>query len=301
MLRLFLTGFGMGSADIIPGVSGGTIAFIFGIYEELIHSIKIATGPALKLLLQGKIKQSFQTIPFKFLIPVSMGILTALFTLARLISYLLDHQPVYIWSFFFGLVLSSILIVKRRIAKWNNNLIFSLALSTIGTYILVGAVPVETPATLPMFFLSGIIAIIAMILPGISGSFLLVIMGKYQQILNAVVDKNFSILIAVSAGAIIGLALFSRFLSWLFKHHHDLTVAILIGFLIGSLRKIWPWKQTLSTTFDRHGEIIPLVQKNILPALEPSTFYAVLLIAAGTFLIIYLEKLHAVEEHQSNV
>jgi putative membrane protein len=287
----------MGSADIVPGVSGGTIAFIFGIYEQLIQSIKTVTGKTLNLLLQKKIKQSIQSIPVKFLLPIFIGILSALFSLANIISYLLDKQPVYIWSFLFGLVLSSIIIVKNRVKSWNNTNIILLITSTICTYILVGAVPVETSESIPMYFLSGVIAICAMILPGISGSFLLVIMGKYQQILNAVVEKNFIILIAVMAGAVIGLALFARVLSWLFKNYHDLTISILIGFLIGSLRKVWPWKVTLQTYTDSHGEILPLVQKNIFPpAIDYSFFISMALFALGIFLIIYLEKKHAVED-----
>lgn len=292
----------MGSADIVPGVSGGTIAFILGVYEELVYSIKVASGKALKQIIKGDITGAFKTIPFAFLVPLGAGILTALVTLASLISNLLDTQPVYIWSFFFGLVVASVFIVSKRVRSWTTTNFISLIIAAAGAYMLVGAVPVDTPATPLAFFLSGAIAIIAMILPGVSGSFLLVIMGKYYQILEAVVQRDVVSLGLVAAGAVIGLAMFSRLLSWLFARHHDLVIAILTGFMIGSLRKIWPWKMVTSTYIDSHGEELALTSRNILPEVFDSTvMIAVVLAVAAAGLIMYLETLSVTHEKTEDV
>jgi len=291
-LRLFLTGFGMGIADIIPGVSGGTIAFIFGIYEELIISIKTVTGEVLRLAVKGSIVDAIKTIPFGFLIPLFAGIATAILLLARTLEHLLETQPVFIRAFFFGLVIASGYLVSRQIKKWSNKImlmmIFALALS----FVLVGIVPVQTPDTALAFFLSGVIAIIAMILPGVSGAFLLLVLGKYNQVLNAVVELDFLTIGLVAAGAVLGLALFSRVLSWLFKYYHNLVVAALTGLMLGSLRKLWPWKEVLKMGLDRHGEIVVLQEANILPrTLDAAVFAAVILTLVGAGIILYLTKL----------
>lgn len=291
ILKNFLIGVGMGSADIVPGVSGGTIAFIFGIYQRLIDSIKLVSTTSLKLFLKGKFVEAFQSIPWSFLISVFSGILIALLSLAKLIAYLLVNQPVYIWSFFFGLVIASIFIVSKRVKKWQKGLLLSLLLSSVLGFMLVGFVPVETANTLPLIFLSGVIAICAMILPGVSGSFLLIVLGKYQQILQAVLDKDILRLGIFAMGAVIGLALFSQFLSWLFAKHHDLAISVLIGFMIGSLRKVWPWKQTLLTRVNSHGDIVPILQKNILPhAFSSQTLFAIALMLLALVLMFYLSK-----------
>ena len=291
-LRLFLTGFGMGSADLVPGVSGGTIAFIFGIYEQLINSIKTVTGETLKLALQFKIKQAIQSIPFTFLIPLFAGIAVAILSLSKLLEHLLTNQPVYVWSFFFGLVIVSIYLVSQKITNWQPRSIIALIFSSIVAYIIVGAVPQETPANPIFFLLSGAIAISAMILPGISGSFLLVIMGKYQQILTAVNQRDIVTLGIFMIGIVVGISLFSRLLSWLFKNYHNMTIAILTGFMIGSLRKIWPWKETILTRIDSHGIEVPVVQNNILPSTMDSTvLFAIALAVLAGWLMLYLSKL----------
>ncbi len=296
-IRLFLIGFGMGSADIVPGVSGGTIAFIFGVYEELIYSIKKVSGEVIRLILQGKFKQAAEEVPFSFLIPLGLGILTAIVSLAQLLSNLLDTSPVYVWSFFFGLVVASILIVKRRVVSWDIHDFFLLGAAAALSFFVVGAVPVQTPDTTLAFFLAGAIAIVAMILPGISGSFILVLLGKYEQVLNAVVSVEIATLLTVMLGAVIGLGVFSRILSWLFAKHHDISVVILTGLMIGSLRKIWPWKEVLSTTFDRHGVEVPLEQVNVLPgAFDSGFFIALALAVTAMFIMIYLDKLNATDE-----
>jgi putative membrane protein len=296
-LRLFFTGFTMGSADIVPGVSGGTIAFIFGIYEELLYSIKLVSGQVPRLLLQGKIKEAIGVVPFPFLLPLGAGLAAAIITLTSVISYLLQTYPVFIWSFFFGLVLASVVIVSRRIVTWDLHDMVAATVAAAAAYLIVGAVPVETPATLPAFFISGAIAICAMILPGISGSFLLIIMGKYEQIVNAVTQRDFIILGTVILGAVLGLALFSRLLSWLFRRHHDVVVAVLTGFMVGSLRKIWPWKETLTTRINSKGIEVPLQEANILPtAFDQSVMIALLLCALGIVLILLLERFKVTDE-----
>jgi putative membrane protein len=241
-LRLYLTGLSMGTADLIPGVSGGTIAFVSGIYEELLHSINLITGQVLKLWLKGQIREGWSLIPFRFLLPLALGMISAIFGLAHALSWLLETYPLYVWGFFFALVMTSTMIVAKRVRVWNASRATLFALSAIGAFFLVGLSPVETPFTLWAIFLSGFIAICAMILPGISGSFILLLLGKYQQVLKAVTESDFLTLGVLGLGCVLGLALFSRFLSWLFKKYHDISVVILAGFMLGSVRKIWPWQ-----------------------------------------------------------
>lgn len=299
MLHLFFTGFAMGSADIVPGVSGGTIAFIFGIYKDLVNSIKHVSGETLALLLKGQVRQAIAGVPFAFLVPLVLGIGAAVITLANLLSRLLEDHPVYVWSFFFGLVLASVLVVRKRVTHWTPPKIALLLAAALGAYVLVGAVPVETPETALAFFLSGSIAIVAMILPGVSGSFILVLLGKYEQVLAAVTDRDILTLLLIIAGAAIGLALFSRILSWLFAKHHDLAIAVLTGFMLGSLRKIWPWKEVMSTRINRHGDEVPLHEVNILPpAWDETVLLAVFLAGLAIALILYLESLQATREQQ---
>lgn len=301
-IRLFLTGFSMGTADIVPGVSGGTIAFIAGIYEELIYSIKSLSGKVLFLALKGKPHQAIKATPFRFLVPLGLGILIAFATLSKLISTLLATQPVYMWSFFLGLVIASIYVVRKRVVTWDPTDILAFVLSAIGAYFLVGLVPSQTPNTLPFIFLSGFIAIIAMILPGISGSFLLLIMGKYDQILHAVVEKDILTIGVFGIGAVIGLAIFSRVLTWLFQRHHDLVIAILTGFMLGSLRKVWPWKEVVEYRINSKGLEVPLYEVNVLPQKIDSSFmFAIFLIIAGAAIIIYLGRLHLIKETTQDI
>lgn len=301
-LRLFLTGFSMGVADLIPGVSGGTLAFLSGIYEELIYSIKQVTGKTLQLVLRGRVVEAFNSIPFPFLIPLAFGLLSAVLTLASLLSYLLEAYPVYVWSFFFGLVLASTLIVMKRVVNWDLSDKISFVMAAIGAYILVGLVPVETPDSLLMYFLAGAVAICAMILPGISGSFILLLLGKYQQVLTAVTNRDVLTLGVFMGGCAFGIALFSRVLFWLFKRHHDISVAVLAGFMLGSVRKIWPWKEVVSTRINSHGVEVPLVENNVLPAaFDLSIFIALALAGIAVFLVYRLDKLHLVRDQTSDL
>lgn len=232
----------MGAADVIPGVSGGTIAFIMGIYAELLDSIKSVNGEALKLLLKGKIGVFWKHINGTFLASLFAGILISVFSLAKLMKYLLEFHPVPLWSFFFGLILASAVYILKGLDKWSIRNIISLLVGVaIGAFICLAS-PGQTPDALWFIFLSGAIAICAMILPGISGSFILLLLGKYAFVMEAVSTLNIPVLVVFAAGACIGIVCFSHFLSWLLKKFYMLTIALLSGFMIGSLLKVWPWK-----------------------------------------------------------
>lgn len=301
-IRLFATGFSMGIADLIPGVSGGTIAFLSGIYEELLHSIKVVTGKTLRLTLQGKFTESLRSVPIYFLLPLGAGILAAIFSLASVLTWLFEHYPVFLWAFFFGLVLASVYVVLKRIQRWDATDKIMFLIAAVAAYFLVGLTPVESPNTLPLVFASGMIAICAMILPGISGSFILLLLGKYQQVLNAVHERDFLLLAVFAAGCAVGLALFTRLLSWLFSRHHDISVAVLAGFMLGSLRKIWPWKETVQTRINSHGIEVPLIEKNVLPdAFDPSVLGVLLLGLAGIMIVLYLDHKKVVKEHTQDI
>ncbi len=295
-LGLAARGFAMGAADVVPGVSGGTMAFILGIYEELINSIRAFTMPnTLKLLSRFQIKQLIESLPWRFLLAVGLGILTAIFSLAHFLEIALESYPSLLWAFFFGLVVASILTVIHRVKAWNAITAAAIVCGTIFAYFLVGMVPAETPDAWWFLFLSGAIAICAMILPGISGSFILVLLGKYQDILAAVTQRDIVTLFWVTCGVIIGITTFAQLVGWLFKHYHDVTVALLIGFMAGSLRKIWPWKNTLESFLDRHGKEVPLIQENILPEWNGTVGIAILLALLGAVIVLIL---HHVAKHQ---
>lgn len=280
-LGLILRGFFMGTADIVPGVSGGTIALITGIYEELILSIKSLDLAIIRFLFALKFKEVFIRVKWEFLISLFLGILLAVFSLARVITWLLVHQPVLLWSFFFGLVLASVYVVSRQIVVWDFKTFFAISFAASIAYVTVGLVPLSTPDDKWFVFISGGIATCAMILPGISGSFTLVILGKYQYILNAVNNRDFLTLAIFISGSFIGILGFARVLSWFFKKYHDDTIAMLTGLMLGSLRKIWPWKKTLLTITNRQGSEIPVEQVNILP----STFHLEVMFAVGLALL----------------
>lgn len=271
----------MGLADLIPGVSGGTIAFLSGIYEELLQSIKIVSGRTLKFLLQGQFTAAIKSVPWHFLIPLLLGLFISIFTLAHTMSWLLANYPIFVWAFFFGLVLASTGVVLKRVVRWDTSDKIAFAVAAIAAYILVGATPAATPTDLPLMFIYGAIAICAMILPGISGSYILLLLGQYQNILAAVTERDFITLGVFTLGCIIGLSLFARALTWLFTRHHDISVAILAGLMLGSIRKIWPWQ-----------EIVANREINVLPAeFSASVAIALLLAALAAALVYYLDRL----------
>ncbi len=286
---LTLKGVGMGAADVVPGVSGGTIAFIVGIYEELLNSIKSVDLEAIKMFFQFKWKDLWTKVNGSFLVSVFLGVGLSILSLAKLITFLLENHPVLVWSFFFGLVLASTIVVSRQIRQFSWDRWLTFALGTVGAFFITVATPSNTPETLPFVFLSGAIAICAMILPGISGSFILVLLGKYFYIMNALKNFEVTTILTFLAGASIGIVSFSNVLSWLLKKYHDLTIALLSGFMLGSLNKVWPWKETIETYVDRHGVEKPLVEHNILP--DVYLFEGIALMIAGFILVMGLEKL----------
>ena len=289
---LGVKGFCMGASDVVPGVSGGTMAFILGIYEELIDAIKSFDLKSLQFLVTLKFRPLLDRISWQFLLAVGIGILAAIFSLSKLLSWLLQNRPVFIWSFFLGLILASVLSVSRRVEAWRILTWLCLVCGTLGSYFLVGLVPVSTPNDYWFLFLCGAVAICAMILPGISGSYILVLLGKYQYVLDAVNHRDFLVLGLVAAGACVGIIAFSRILGWLLKNYHDLMVATLTGLMIGSLRKVWPWKETLESVVDLHGQMVPLVQSNILPGQWNGEFLAALsLMVAGLLAVLFLDWL----------
>ena len=241
-LRICIAGFCMGAADIVPGVSGGTMAFILGIYQELLNSIKSADSHLLRLLLKLRFREASNYFPWRFLAAVGAGIFMAILTLAKVLETQLETNPTKVWSFFFGLVLASIFTVARSIKGWKPSLILIAAISCLVSYSILGVTPTTTPETTWFLFLSGAIAINAMILPGISGAYILVLLGKYKYILSAVNSRDILTLAIVLAGAAVGLTTFVRLLSWLLDKYRNITMALLSGLMIGSLRRLWPWK-----------------------------------------------------------
>jgi len=290
---ILLKGMAMGAADVVPGVSGGTIAFISGIYEELIRSIN---GINFSLITTWR-KEGFLAVWEKanaaFLLSLLSGIAISVASLAKLISWLLDHQPVLLWSFFFGLVLASILIVARSISRWNLATILMLLAGAVAAWWITSLPPIENTSSLLYLFLSGALAICAMILPGISGAFILVLLGSYKPILDAVHERNFLMLGTVALGALFGLLSFSRLLKWMFQHYENLTLTLLTGFILGSLNKIWPWKLVLETR--TYGEkIIPVREMNVSPFAyegDSQLIPAILLAIMGFSIIFVLQKL----------
>ena len=256
VFSLVVKGFVMGSADVVPGVSGGTMALVLGIYERLINSIRCVNKRTISLIFKFRIKEFFQEVPWRFLGAIGAGILLAIFTLARPIEWLLEHKQAYVWAFFFGLVVASIFFVRRKVRKFTALNISTLIAGGIIAYLIAGLLPTTTPEGMLYYFISGVIAICAMILPGISGSYLLLIMGKYEQILHAVNDREFSTLLVFTLGALVGIVIFAKFLSWLLQHYHDFTMAALIGLMIGSLRRIWPWQMHVESNVHILGLIL---------------------------------------------
>ena len=283
----------MGAADVVPGVSGGTIAFISGIYEELIESINNVNLSLFKTLKKEGIAAFWKQLNGNFLVALFCGILISVVSLAKGISWLLLNQPILLWSFFFGLVVASILFVGKSIEKWNLATIVMLIIGAIAAYYITTLPPSENTDSLPYLFFSGALAICAMILPGISGAFILVLLGSYKVILDAVHERDIKIVATVGLGAIFGLLSFARLLKWMFKNYKDLTLAILTGFILGSLNKIWPWKKVLETKVFG-DKIITVDEQSISPfAFEGDNqlLFAILLAVLGFSLILLLEKL----------
>ena len=296
-LRLFFTGFAMGASDIVPGVSGGTMAFILGVYETLINAIKSFNVDAIRLALRFKIKELLEHTSFKFLVALGLGLLTAVVTLSGFLSSVMDdpHGRVFLFAFFFGLVLASILTVGVKV-RWSMAPMVMFVIGVVAAFIIVNIVPAEGDHSLPMLFVAGMIAITAMILPGISGSFMLLIMGQYDYVLTSVSNRDLPPIITVGVGAVVGIIAFSRVLSFLLARYYDVTVATLVGFMGGSLWKIYPWKECLASDFDRHGDFRCLAEQNILPDFASGDFVlAIVLMVAGFLIVNLLDHLQSKE------
>ncbi|WP_106567926.1 DUF368 domain-containing protein [Cecembia rubra] len=296
-ILLFFKGMSMGAADLVPGVSGGSIALITGIYEQLLESIKSIDGKALSLLKRLEFKAFWKHINGRFLLTLLIGILTSIFTLSKIISYLMEEHPIPLWSFFSGLIVISALIILRDIQKWNLGVVFALLIGTGTAYLITGLPPTGSPDALWFVFVAGAIAICAMILPGISGSFLLLILGQYEKILLAVNQKDVITLGLFALGCILGLLSFSRLISWLLKNYHAITIGLLSGFMLGSINKLWPWKQVISYRLNSKGLQQPFITENILPhhyleltGQESLILYAALAFSFGVFLVLGIER-----------
>ncbi|SDL87686.1 putative membrane protein [Kriegella aquimaris] len=282
----------MGAADVVPGVSGGTIAFISGIYEELITSINNIEPSLFKVWKNEGFNVFWRKLNGNFLVALFLGIAISILSLAKFISWLLVNEAILLWSFFFGLVVASIFFVGKAIEKWNIAAVLVLLIGAALAYYITILPPSENVESLPFLFLSGALAVCAMILPGISGAFILVLLGSYKTILDAVHERNVQIIATVGLGAIFGLLSFAKLLKWMFNHYKNITLALLTGFILGSLNKIWPWKEVLETqTFG--DKIITVKEQNISPMAfdgDAQITYAIIAAIIGFSLIFVLER-----------
>ncbi|MBC8259926.1 MAG: DUF368 domain-containing protein [SAR324 cluster bacterium] len=292
-LQLFLKGLAMGTADIVPGVSGGTVAFITGIYLNLLAAISSINGKILGLVLALQFKKALTELHLRFLVTLVAGIALALISTAHLMHFLLTEHPVQTWSVFMGLITASILIVGHSIEN-RFSTFPTLLLGTLLAYGITGLIPLQTPEEAWYIFFSGMIAICAMILPGLSGSFILLILGKYVFITaalrNPFLPDNLEIIFIFTAGCIIGILGFSRVLRYSLERWHDFTLALLTGFMIGAMRKVWPWKVTLESQIIRGKEHV-LREENVWPEANLELGLALLLMLAGFSVVILLDKI----------
>lgn len=303
---LFLKGIAMGAADVVPGVSGGTIAFISGIYEELITTIHRLNFSFFKLWKKQGFIAAWQFYNLRFLALLFGGVFFSLLLFAKIIGWLLINEPIALWSFFFGLILASVVYIGRMIRPWNFGVVAAIITAAFVAYFITLAEPVASPESLWFLFFAGFIAIIAMILPGISGSFILLLIGAYEVFLGSInqfseglTTANFEMvttalikLITFGLGAIVGLKVFSGVLNWLFKNYKNITLAVLTGFMLGALNKIWPWKEVLSYRTNSKGEIVPFLEKSVTPANfegDPQLMTAFVFMIIGFILIFILE------------
>ena len=298
----------MGAADVIPGVSGGTIAFITGLYDKLLASINAIDSPAVKLFFTGKFKEFWKHINGGFLLSLFCGILFSVMTLAGLMQYLLEFHPIQTWAFFFGLIVASSIFILRGIEGWNLKAVLFLVLGVILGVTVCTLSPTTTPDALWFIFLSGAIAICAMILPGISGSFILLILGKYQYIMSTIsgltsgnaIGESMVVLGVFAVGAVCGILAFSRFLHWLLGKFHKETLIVLAGFIIGSLVKVWPWNNMDAIVLSQFPEaatfaeaadnpLSRMIYSDYLNQVDMMTGSAILFALIGFFLVTGIE------------
>ncbi len=288
-------GMAMGAADVVPGVSGGTIAFISGIYEELLTSISAINLEAFKTLKNDGFSAAWKQINGNFLISLFTGILLSVLTLAKVISWFLEAHPILLWSFFFGLVVASIWYIAKQISQWNSIGVLLFIVGAVLAFYITTLNPLVSENSSSLFlFLAGALASCAMILPGISGSFILVLLGAYKPILEALNSRDVGVIALVATGAVFGLLSFSRVLKWLFTNYKNYTLMLLTGFILGSLNKIWPWKKVLTYRTNSHGEQVPFNEMSVSPFSfegDPQLLFAVVLSGIGFGLLIALEKI----------
>jgi len=302
-----LKGMAMGAADVVPGVSGGTIAFISGIYQELLASINKVDFSFFTSWKKNDFKTAWQQINGSFLLALILGIGISILSLSKIITHLLQTHTLLVWAFFFGLVLASIVFVGKQITKWQLKNVLFLMVGSVIAYLITIAEPTSSPEGYFYIFLSGVLGIIAMILPGVSGAFILLLMGSYETVIGTINDFRTGLvalnwellmpaitkLLTFAVGALIGLKLFSKILTWMFNHHRNLILSVLTGFMLGSLNKIWPWKEVISTRINSHGETVPFMEKSILPAYydgNPQYLGVIALMIIGFLVIFILEK-----------
>jgi len=290
---IWLKGIAMGAADVVPGVSGGTIAFVSGIYEELIETINKVNLNTLKILKKEGFKSMWQSINGNFLLALLLGIATSILSLAKAVKWLLENKPILVWAFFFGLVLASVIYIARQIKNWNFvTVLVLISGSAIGYYITILPPMSSAYSSSLFFFLAGSLAICAMILPGISGGFILLLLGAYKPALDALEDKDFKTIFLLIGGAIVGLLTFSRLLKWLFDKYRNMTLTVLTGFVIGSLNKVWPWKDVLQSEII-NGKLKILSEQSVSPFTydgDNQLMLATIFMIIGFLIILVLEK-----------
>lgn len=294
----YLKGMAMGAADIVPGVSGGSIALIAGIYQELLDSINSFNLDNLRLLKSFQIKEFYTRLNGNFLLSLVLGIMTSIFALSRVITYLMEVHPIPLWSFFSGLILVSAFLILKETEKWNFVIVVSIAIGTAFAWWVTNLPPTTTPDAPWFTFVAGSIAICAMILPGISGSFVLLILGQYERILQAVMDKDFFTLALFASGCLVGILSFSRVVAFLLRRFHAATIGLLSGFMLGSVNELWPWKLVTSWRTSSSGKQVPFLTENILPGeyltqvgLAPQLGWAIGAFFFGIGLVLFIEWL----------
>jgi len=301
---LTLKGLCMGTADIIPGVSGGTMALITGIYQQLLQAIKSADTKMAAMLLKFDLKGALAALHVRFLLALFLGIGVAIISLARLVNYLLHTHPVFIWSLFFGLIVASVLVVSRYVSRWSVPTGISFIAGGLLAWLIVNAVPVATPETAGFIFFSGLVAICAMILPGISGAFILLILGKYEFITgclkNPFLVDNFITIMIFCAGCLVGLTAFARVLNLLLNRYYNLTIAFLTGLMAGSLPRIWPWKEVVEAKIIRGKEHVIQVRNMLPEAIDGAFFLAIGLAGVGFAVVLWLERMAAGDQVRSD-
>jgi putative membrane protein len=299
-LVIGLKGMAMGAADVVPGVSGGTIAFISGIYEELLASISNVNFKLLKTLKSDGIKAAWKQVNGSFLLALFIGIFVSIISLAKTIKWLLENEPVLLWSFFFGLVVASIIYIGKQVEKWNVKITILCILGVLFGY-GVTVIPPTNLGEINYLFLifAGAIASCAMILPGISGSYILLLIGVYPIVMTAITTKDYKIIGAIAIGVIGGLLSFSKLLKWFFTNYKNEMLIVLTGIMLGSLNKVWPWKETISTYVNSHGVTKPLLEQSVSPFSfngDPKLMLAIVLLIVGFVLILLMEKLAVKKE-----